>query len=62
MRAYGWRSKTINESEMALFLERMLQCAQKELDTADIVREAILQQLTEPLLIRVILKAKALTS
>ena len=47
---------------MALFLERMLQCAQKELDTADIVREAILQQLTEPLLIPVILKAKALTS
>ena len=28
---------------MALFHERMPQCAQKELDTADIVREAILQ-------------------
>jgi len=45
MRAYGWRSKTINESEMALFHERMPQCAQKELDTAEIVREAIYQQL-----------------
>ena len=46
MRAYGWRSKTINESEMALFLERMPQCAQKELDTADIVREAIYHSLS----------------
>jgi hypothetical protein len=34
-----------HESEMALFHECTLQCAQKELDTADIVREAILQQL-----------------
>jgi len=30
-----------HESEMALFHECTLQCAQKELDTADIVREAI---------------------
>jgi hypothetical protein len=29
------------ESEMALFYECMLQCAQQLLDTADIVREAI---------------------
>jgi hypothetical protein len=29
---------------MALFFESMEQCAQKVLDTADIVREAILQQ------------------
>jgi hypothetical protein len=34
-----------NESEMALFSECMLQCARKVLDTADIVREAILRQL-----------------
>ena len=31
---------------MALFYECMLQCARKGLDTADIVREAILQQLS----------------
>jgi hypothetical protein len=35
---------TFNESEMALFFECMLLCAQKELDTADIVREAMLRQ------------------
>jgi len=29
---------------MALFFECVLQCAQKVLDAADIVREAILQQ------------------
>jgi hypothetical protein len=29
--------------EMALFYECMLRCAQKLLDTADIVREAMLQ-------------------
>jgi hypothetical protein len=29
---------------MALFFERMRQCAQKVLDTTDIVREAILRQ------------------
>jgi hypothetical protein len=33
--------QTINESEMALFHECTLQCAQKELDTADIVRDAM---------------------
>jgi hypothetical protein len=37
---------TFNESEMALFFECMQLCAQKVLDTADIVREAILRQLT----------------
>jgi hypothetical protein len=31
---------------MALFFECMLSCAQKLLDTADIVREAIYQQLS----------------
>jgi hypothetical protein len=34
-----------SESEMALFSESMLQCAQKVLDTADIVREAIYRRL-----------------
>jgi len=34
-----------NKSEMALLVECMLLCAQKVLDTADIVREAIFQQL-----------------
>ena len=33
---------------MALFFECMLQCARKLLDTADIVREAMFHQLTEP--------------
>ena len=47
---------------MALIYERMESCGKKVLDTAGVVREAILQQLTKPLLIRVILKAKALTS
>jgi len=32
---------------MALFFECMLLCAQKLLDTADIVREAMYHQLTE---------------
>src|ERR1039457_4392106 len=43
----GWQSKSnsFNESEMALFSECMLKCARKVLDTADIVREAIFQQL-----------------
>ena len=36
-----------NESEMALFHECTPQCAQKELDTADIVREAMFQQLIQ---------------
>jgi hypothetical protein len=42
----GWQSQSnsFNESEMALFYECILKCAQKLLDTADIVREAILQQ------------------
>jgi hypothetical protein len=40
----GWHGFFI-ESEMALFSECMLPCAQKLLDTADIVREAILRQL-----------------
>jgi hypothetical protein len=35
---------TFNESEMALFNECMLSCAQKVVDTADIVREAIYRQ------------------
>jgi hypothetical protein len=45
-RAYGWKSNTFNESEMALFSECMLQCARKVLDTADIVREAWFRQLS----------------
>jgi hypothetical protein len=38
-RAYGWKSNTFNESEMALFSECMQLCARKVLDTADIVRD-----------------------
>jgi hypothetical protein len=34
------KAKPINESEMALSYECTPQCAQKELDTADIVRDA----------------------
>jgi hypothetical protein len=34
---------------MALFFECMQQCARKVLDTADIVRDAMLQQLSTPL-------------
>ena len=45
-RAYGWKGNTIYESEMALFSECMPWCARKELDTADIVRDAMLYQLT----------------
>ena len=45
-RAYGWKSNTFPESEMALFSECMQECARKVLDTADIVREAWLQQLS----------------
>jgi hypothetical protein len=37
-------AKTLCESEMALFPECMPQYAQKVLDTADIVRDAILRQ------------------
>jgi hypothetical protein len=51
-RAYGWKSNTFNESEMALFSECMLQCAQKVLDTADIVREAWFQQITRRNMVR----------
>jgi hypothetical protein len=43
-RAYGWKSNTFNESEMALFFECMQSCARKVLDTADIVREACLRK------------------
>lgn len=40
-RAWGWQSNgnSFNESEMALFYECMRMCAQKLLDTADIVRD-----------------------
>ena len=38
-RAFGWKSKTFNESEMALFLECRQQCPNYQLDSADIVRE-----------------------
>src|ERR1700692_4339486 len=46
----GWWSKSnsFNKSEMALFYECMLKCARKGLDTADIVREAIYQQVFRP--------------
>jgi hypothetical protein len=46
-RAYGWKSNTFNESEMALFSECMQSCARKVLDTADIVREAWFRQLQQ---------------
>lgn len=39
------KAQTIHENEMALGHECTLQCAQKELDTADIVREAIFHHL-----------------
>jgi hypothetical protein len=45
-RAVVGKSKTINESEMALFSECSPKCARKVLDTADIVREAMFRQLT----------------
>ena len=38
------KGKPFNQSEMAIFSECSLKCAQKMLDTADIDREAILQQ------------------
>ena len=44
-RACGWYGH-FNKSEMALFSECTDSCAQKLLDTADIVREAIYRQLT----------------
>jgi hypothetical protein len=43
-RAFGWYGH-FNKSEMALFSECTDRYAQKTLDTADIVREAIFQQL-----------------
>ena len=43
-RAGGWYGH-FNKSEMALFSECTDRCAQKLLDTAGIVREAIFQQL-----------------
>src|SRR5580704_1902004 len=42
------KGNTINENEMALFSECMQSCAQKVLDTADIVRDAIYRQLRCP--------------
>jgi len=39
------KRKPPHESEMALFHECSPQCAQNELDTADIVRDAMLQQI-----------------
>jgi hypothetical protein len=47
-RALVGKGKTINESEMALFSECSPKCARKVLDTADIVREAMLRQLPLP--------------
>jgi hypothetical protein len=44
-RAWVGKGKTFNESEMALFCECMPPCARKVLDTADIVRDAMLRQL-----------------
>ena len=43
-RAFGWYGH-FNKSEMALFSECTDRYAQKTLDTADIVREAIFRQL-----------------
>jgi hypothetical protein len=45
-RAFGWYGH-FNKSEMALFSECTDRYAQKTLDTADIVREAIYRQLTK---------------
>src|ERR1700722_7737769 len=42
----GWKAQTNDESEMALFFECMLQCAQKVLDAADIVRDGDLSSTT----------------
>jgi hypothetical protein len=43
-RAFGWYGN-LNKSEMALFSECTHTYAQKALDTADIVRDAIYRQL-----------------
>ena len=40
----GAKSKSFNESEMALFYECMERCGKKVLDSAGVVREAIFQQ------------------
>jgi len=42
-RAFGWYGN-LNKSEMALFSECTHTYAQKALDTADIVRDAMLRQ------------------
>jgi hypothetical protein len=42
-RAWVGGAQFINESEMALFPECKESCAQKVVDTADIVRDAMLQ-------------------
>jgi hypothetical protein len=56
----GWnRQLFFSKSEMALFFERMGECAQKVLDTADIVREAIL--LNRPTMTILILLIRVLT-
>src|SRR5450432_3146371 len=44
-RAWVDCAQFIYESEMALFLECMQSCAQKVVDTADIVRDAMFRQL-----------------
>jgi hypothetical protein len=45
LRASLWLVRPFNKSEMALFSECTDKYAQKLLDTADIVREAIFRQL-----------------
>lgn len=47
------KAKTIHESEMALFSECTRPCAQIELDTAGIVREARFRQLSLPFTTRI---------
>jgi hypothetical protein len=48
MASEPWLDRHIfNESEMALFSECMLVCAQKMLDTAGIVREPMFRQFSE---------------
>jgi hypothetical protein len=42
---YGWKSKTFNESEMAVFSECMEKYAKKGIDSAGVVREAMFQKL-----------------
>ncbi len=49
-RACGWYGH-FNQSEMALLSECTESYAQKLLDTADIVREAMFRQLTVPAII-----------